>query len=80
MKEMNATVPGERMPADMSAGLRRLGFELTTELDANRVEKRCAGFTRRSTGGGGLADLLRGATERQSRNPFSSRLGQLAEG
>ncbi len=38
--------------ADMSAALRRLGFEVTTELDANRVEltEALRRFTRRSAG------------------------------
>ena len=37
---------------DMSAALRRLGFEVTTELDADRVEMTDAlrAFTRQSTG------------------------------
>ena len=37
---------------DMSAALRRLGFEVTTELDADRVELTAAlrAFTRRSAG------------------------------
>ena len=37
---------------DMSAGLRRLGFEVTTELDADRVEltEALRAFTRRSAG------------------------------
>ena len=42
----------ENDAADMSAALRRLGFEVTTELDADRVELTAAlrAFTRRSAG------------------------------
>ena len=39
---------------DMSAALRRLGFEVTTEFDADRVEltEALRGFTRRSSSRG----------------------------
>ena len=42
----------ENDAADMSAALRRLGFEVTTELDADRVEltEALRAFTRRSAG------------------------------
>ena len=42
----------ENDAADMSEALRRLGFEVTTELDADRVELTAAlrAFTRRSAG------------------------------
>ena len=42
----------ENDAADMAAALRRLGFEVTTELDADRVELTAAlrAFTRRSAG------------------------------
>ena len=42
----------ENDAADMAAALRRIGFEVTTELDANRVEltEALRAFTRRSAG------------------------------
>ena len=47
-----AAEPGQRCGRDMSAALRRLGFEVTTELDADRVEltEALRAFTRRSAG------------------------------
>ena len=47
---------------DMSAALRRLGFEVTTELNADRVEltEALRAFTRQERGGGRLAGVLRG--------------------
>ena len=71
----------ERLPnpdndaRDMSAALRRLGFEVTTELNADRVEltaalRRVHAPERR---GGRLAGVLRGPRHRDGRRqPVSS--------
>ena len=54
---------------DMSAALRRLGFEVTTELDADRVVLTAAlrQFTRQSAGSGRLAGVLRRPRHRDGR-------------
>ena len=59
----------ENDAADMSAALRRLGFEVTTELDANRVEltEALRAFTRRSAGADVSLGLLRGPRHRDGR-------------
>ena len=59
----------ENDAADMSAALRRLGFEVTTELDADRMEltEALRAFTRRKRGRGRVAGLLRGPRYRDGR-------------
>ena len=53
--------PGRRHAADMAAALRRLGFEVTTELDAARVEliEALRAFTRLSAGADVVPRALR---------------------
>ena len=49
---MDSVIPFTNDAADMSSALRRLGFEVTTEFDADRVKltEALRGFTRRSAG------------------------------
>ena len=55
--------------ADISAALRRLGFEVTTELDADRVEltEALRAFTRRSAGADVSLVFIRGPRHRDGR-------------
>ena len=59
----------ENDAADVSAALRRLGFEVTTEFDADRVELTDAlrAFTRKSAGADVSAGLLRRPRHRDGR-------------
>ena len=60
----------EHDAVDLSAALRRIGFEVTTELDADRVEltEALRAFHAPERGSGRLAGVLRGPRPRDGRH------------
>ena len=65
---------------DVAAALRRLGFEVMTELETDRAPLTTAllAFTRRSAGGGRVAGVLRGPRHRDGRRELSRTPGRAA--